>query len=265
MATKVVSTKGCSDGLRLQDRCVGRNDLEDLHRFKQVCCCWNLFTKKITKHKKDTIRTALVKYDPILTAHYYSQDQTRYDQINSAALHLKISTAASLASHGLLSYLDIISLCNVDLESVPDEGLASLVSCVERSVRIENVNNCNIILDSVKSKWLTIKKQTLTSEETRTLVRAMESKVEKVQLGLSGAEDVTLDVAALTQYSGKGKCETVYCENIFIDKYEAELRNWVKRTDSLLDESFQMPRLYMRRNFKTFCRLANFVLPFPII
>ena len=116
-----------------------------------------------------------------------------------------------------------------------------------------------------QSKWLTIQKQSLTSEETRVLVRAVESKVENVEFGLSGGEGVTLDVAALTQYSGKGKCETVYCENIFIDMYEAELRNWVKRTDSLLDESFQMPRLYMRRNFKTFCRLANFVLPFPII
>ena len=215
----------------------------------------------------------MVKYDSILTATGFdSQDQTIFGQIRTAALLHKISSAASLAHHGLLSYLETMSLRDVDLESVPDESLASLVSCVERSVTIGNVNNCNIILDSVKSKWLTIQKQSLTSEETRVLVRAMESKVENVEFGLSGGEGVTLDVAALTQYSGKGNCEYVFWENIFFDKYEAELRSWVKRTDSELNEyvSPMNPNrvrysLYMRWNFKSFCRLANYVLPFPII
>ena len=234
--------------------------------------------KKIMKHRKDTIRTAMVTYGPILrwsiwssVQYYFNIDQTRSNQIRTAALLHKISTVASLAHHGLLSYLETMSFTDVDLSSVPDESLASLVSCVEQNVRIENVNNCNIILDSVKSKWFNIKKQNLTSEETRTLVKAMESKVEKVRFGLSGGGGVTLDVAALTQYSGQGKCQTVYWGNIFFDKYKAELRSWVKRTDSILDE-YETPMnptvrysLHMRRNFRSFCRLANFVLPFPII
>ena len=235
--------------------------------------------KKIMKHRKDTIRTAMVTYGPILrwsifsVPYHYTTNHTRSNQIRYAGLLHKISTAASLAHHGLLSYLEIMTLRDVDLRSVPDESLASLVSCVEHSVRIENVNNCNIILDSVKSKWLTIQKQSLTSEETRTLVRAMESKVEIVEFGLYGGDGATLDVAALTQYSGQGKCQTVYWGNIFFDKYKAELRSWVKRTDSELDkyESTMNPNptvrysLHIRLNYKTFCRLANLVLPFPII
>ena len=206
----------------------------------------------------------MVKYDPILTIYHYTTNQTRSNQIRYAALLHKISSAASLAHHGLLRYLDIISLCNMDLRSVPDESLASLVSCVERCVAIENVNNCNIILDSVKSKWLTIKKQSLTSEETRTLVRAMESKVEEVNLGLLDEESVSLDMAALTYYSGEGKCEAVNLGKIFFGKYEAELRNWVKRIDcKVVNENFN-PRLCMRWNFIKFGNLANFVLPFPL-
>ena len=222
----------------------------------------------------------MVTYGPILrwsiwssVQYYFNINQTRSNQIRTAALLHKISTVASLAHHGLLSSLESMSFTDVDLSSIPDESLASLVSCVNLSVTIENVKNCNSILDGVKSERLAIQKQTLTSEETRTLVKAMESKVEKVEFGLSGAEGVTLDLVALTQYSGQGKCQTVYWENIFFDKYEAELRNWVKRTDSELDE-YESPMnpnpsvhytLYMRWNFKSFCRLANFVLPFPII
>merc|ERR1712242_83458 len=158
--------------------------------------------KKIMKHRKDTIRTAMVTYGPILrwsifsVPYHYTTNHTRSNQIRYAGLLHKISTAASLAHHGLLSYLETMSFTDVDLSSVPDESLASLVSCVEQNVTIENVKNCNIILDSVKSKWFNIRKQTLTSEETRTLVRAMETKVETVEfrLGWRG-EGVTLDMA----------------------------------------------------------------------
>ena len=109
----------------------------------------------------------------------------------------------------------------------------------------------------------------LSSEETQALVRAMESNIETVVLGFE--DEVSLDITALTQYSGKGKCQIVYWGNIFFDKYEAELRSWVKRTDSRLEkyESTMNPTvrytLFMRGNFKRFCRLANYVLPFPII
>ena len=50
-------------------------------------------------------------------------------------------------------------------------------------------------------------RQTLSTKETRALVRAMESHVEVVALGNEG--EVSLDIKALTQYSGQGKCEAV--------------------------------------------------------
>ena len=71
----------------------------------------------------------------------------------------------------------------MDLASVHVEHLASLFSCVmvTYNVCIINVSNCNLvsILDSVKSEDLFISKQRLSSEETRVLVRAMESRVER--------------------------------------------------------------------------------------
>merc|ERR1719195_1361369 len=99
----------------------------------------------------------------------------------------------------------MMRLDGLDLASIPAEHLASLVSFVTRNVDIINVRNCDLIniLDNIKSKVLRISSMTLNSEETRALVRAMESRVERVILGFEG--EVILDIRALTQYSGQGK------------------------------------------------------------
>ena len=88
----------------------------------------------------------------------------------------------------LLGPVNFVSLRDVDLASVPAEHLASLASCVINDLIINNVSNCDLvsILDSVKCKGLKINRQTLSSEETQALVRAMESRVEVVVLGLGG-------------------------------------------------------------------------------
>ena len=139
----------------------------------------------------------------------------------------EITTAASLAHHGMLGSVQSMRLSDVDLSSVPAEHLASLASCVTRSVSICNVSNCDLvsILDSVKSVELNISRQTLSSEETRALVRAMETGVELVVLGRGG--EMSLDIRALTQYSGQGKCEWVSCH--YADKYREEVRAWARR------------------------------------
>ena len=95
-----------------------------------------------------------------------------------------ITCAASLAHHGLLSSVEEMRLCDVDLTSVPAEHLASLASCVTRCVYIWNISGCGLvtILDNVKSKVLWIISQSLGSEETQALVRAMESGVEIVKM-----------------------------------------------------------------------------------
>ena len=67
-------------------------------------------------------------------------------------------------------------LRNIDIASVPTEHLASLASCVEYSLAINNnVSNCDLgsILGSVKCELLCISNQTLSREETQALVRAM--------------------------------------------------------------------------------------------
>ena len=75
-----------------------------------------------------------------------------------------------------------MSLWDVDLTSVPAEHLASLFSSVTMGVDISNVSGLVNILDSVKSKVLTIISQSLGTEETQALVQAMESGVEVVRL-----------------------------------------------------------------------------------
>ena len=114
-----------------------------------------------------------------------------------------VSCAARLAHYGFHRSVNGLSLSKVNLSSVPAEHLASLASCVSRSVDIRNVSGCDLspILDSLKCEWLTIVDQSLNTEETQALVLAMETGVENVRL-----EDVTLDIDALARYSGQGKC-----------------------------------------------------------
>ena len=137
-----------------------------------------------------------------------------------------VSCAVSLAHHRLLGSVKDMGLRNVDLTSVPAEHLASLVSSVSWSVYIENVSGCDLvtILDSVKSRWLVIKDQSLGREETQALVQAMESRVEEVVL----REGVTLDIRDLGEYSGQGKCRFVGCWGDTADRYREQLRTWAK-------------------------------------
>ena len=129
--------------------------------------------------------------------------------------------SASLAHHGLLSSVRKMTLCDVNLSPVPAQHLASLASCVTSDLHIQNVSGCNLvsILTSVKCKRLGI--YSLGREETKALVQAMESGVEEVMLG----GRVTLDIEALTEYSGQGVCREVELRG---DRYREEMRTWAK-------------------------------------
>ena len=89
----------------------------------------------------------------------------------------KISTAASLIHHKLFGSVNMATmrLDGLDLASVPAEYLASLTACVTELVEIWNVSNIDLtsILDRCKSAVLNIDNQTLSTEETQALVRAM--------------------------------------------------------------------------------------------
>ena len=199
---------------------VGMDQHENIPKCRQVCQGWNVMVPKMTKHKKDTFKREAEslaakireKWGYFFGAHLYD-----------------IRIGASLAHHELLGSVDIMSCHVVNLASVPAEHLASLTSCVTRAVDISNVSNCDIIsfLNSVKSEVLRISRQRLSSEETMELLRAMETHVERVELGFWG--DMSLDINILTQYSGQGKCWEVVCWDDTGTKYREEVRSWAEK------------------------------------
>ena len=139
-----------------------------------------------------------------------------------------ITCAASQAHHGLLQPVLLMKLWlwDVDLTSVPAAHLASLVSRVMGQAYIKNVSGCNlaIILDSVRSKVLSICKISLGSEDTQALVRAMESHVVEVVL----YQEVTLDIRVLMEYSGRCICRNVECYGDTAPRYREQLSTWVR-------------------------------------
>ena len=175
--------------------------------------------------------------------------------------------AASLANHGLLGSVDILVLYGVDLSPVPAQHLASLISCVTKRLRIQNLSGGDLVsvLTSLKCEELHINRQSLGTEETRALVQAMDSGVKKVVLIES--ERVTLDIDALTKYSGQGVCNRVelyYAQ----ERYNEDLRTWARSRNWNVDMKFSDRFLKWPKYLEIFSpSVANFlkknVLPVP--
>ena len=143
----------------------------------------------------------------------------------------EITSAASLAHHGLLRSVERMSLWDVDLSSVPAEHLASLANCVTGVVGIGNVSNTDLIsfLDRSKSEWLHISNESLSTAETQALVRAM-ANVARVFLGSGG--EVTLDMSTLVTYDGQGRCDNLYFWYNTYDKYREDVQRWLAERSS---------------------------------
>ena len=139
-----------------------------------------------------------------------------------------VTTAASLAHHGLLGSVKLYNLLlwNFDLSSIPSQQLVSLISRVTGFVSIENVSGCDLvtILDSVKSKILEINNQRLGREETQALVRAMETRVENLDL-----IGVNLDMEVMENYNLQGKCRVVTSTRTFGDRELPEVMRTLAR------------------------------------
>ena len=144
--------------------------------------------------------------------------------VNSDIMNLK--WGARLAHHGLLNSVVRLNLYNVDLSPVPAQHLASLASCVTRSLSIRRVSGCDLVslLSSLKCENLRIISRSLGREETQALVEAMESGVEWVEL----EDEVTLDMKALAEYSGQGVCREVELYYDTADRYSEELVTWAR-------------------------------------
>ena len=142
-----------------------------------------------------------------------------------------IIEAASLAHNGRLKSVEHLQLEDVDLSNVLH--LASLTSSSSSYLVIKNVGNCDLteVLESIKCNKLEITSQRLGREETQALVRAMESRLDEVEIGFSvarkhGPEDIT----ALLTYSGQGKCGrlVINCDEDTAIKYLGAMEAWVK-------------------------------------
>ena len=137
----------------------------------------------------------------------------------------EITCAASLAYCGLLNSVDGMRLRGLDLASVPAQHLASLVSCVTWNIEIRSdVSGCDLVsfLDSLKCEWLYVG-VSLDSDETKALVRAMESQVVNVRIRDVYGNNMTLDITTLTKYSGKGKCSQIQC---YERQFKEDMKTW---------------------------------------
>ena len=137
---------------------VGLKSCEDMHKCRRVSQSWSEMISLMTKFKKDPIR----KKAENLAAEI--RDNWMWPH---APILPEITTAASLAHHGILGSVEDMVLENVDLTSVPVKHLASLASCVTQCVEIINISNVIIILDSVNCETLSISRQSLSSEDTK--------------------------------------------------------------------------------------------------
>ena len=143
--------------------------------------------------------------------------------------------AALTHHHHILCKIDSIVVIDVDLSTVPTSHLMSLVSSVTDTLLVEDVTGCDLVtlLDLVQCVRIIIKRQILKSEETQALVRAMESRVEKVRL-----DDVELDMETLTEYSGQGSCLVLDYETdeIATDvKNVGKLKTWATENTWMLN------------------------------
>ena len=144
----------------------------------------------------------------------------------------EIACAGSLAQRGLLDddAIGWMWLQNVDLSSVPSAHLASLVSYATVLLELKDVTGCDLVrlLDSAllqqEDDGLVISDMSLGTEETKALVRAMETRVGTVTLGNKG--EVSLDIRALTEYSGKGKCAQLTFYDQTATQYLKDLTTW---------------------------------------
>ena len=136
----------------------------------------------------------------------------------------------------------ITALVDVDLTSIPIERLSSLVSfgIGPWFISIKNVSGCNLvdIIDSYnKILGCSFENQILGSEETKALVRVMDTRVEFLKL-----DSVTVDIEALLKYNGQGTCRTITYVG---DTATREiLRSWAQsRNWAVVEESEDLFRI----------------------
>ena len=143
----------------------------------------------------------------------------------------EVTCAAALSTHGALTQAHRLNIAEVktmnlrelDISTIPAEEVANLTQCIRESVEINNVHgDLSPVLSNVKCDVLRISKATLSTAETQSLVTAMVSGVEKVELG----RGVAVDMETLALYDGKGECRIVWLWGQII--YREQVNMWTK-------------------------------------
>ena len=153
----------------------------------------------------------------------------------------EIPCGAILAHKGLL-VSETLELVNVNLASIPAHHLTALISSVTSIVSIDGVSGCDLVtlLDSIRCRRLLVENQSLGTEETKAMVKAMETCLEKLYL----YGDV-VDVDTLNKYSGHGKCCEVTSyksdDRELVAELREGLRSWISKG---WEVSFDCPTLF---------------------
>ena len=161
----------------------------------------------------------------------------------------EVLCGAALAEHNLLGSVNLTELVDVDLSDVPDKRLASLASCVIATFATLDIRNVTgsqqiaTLITNLKCYVLSIKRQSLGLGETQALVQAMQTGVEVVML----TGEVSLDMDALSEYSGQGVCRRVQLYGNAAVKLKEALRMWASsnrnwRVAKDTDEMFSIYR-----------------------
>ena len=157
----------------------------------------------------------------------------------------------------------------MDLSTVPGEHLCSLASSVTYIFRIQNLRGCDMIkiIDSVKCNKLSIINQNLDREATEAVLRAMDTRIEVVEIlddnfyrfawdFFLKEEDFKwmLDREALTKYNGKGRCRNIIlCGGRYKQWYRQWLRDWAQDKDwSVGYDDWRGMEVHRHRNTETF-------------
>ena len=230
--------------------------LDNMHKCRQVCQSWNVMISQTTEYKKDNIKSKVENFAGQIRAKWVMWEVGI--PLNTID---EIVPAASLAHHGLLGSVERIVLQNIDLRYVPAKHLASLASCTTEGIAIWNVwiSDMSPILDNINCEVVSIQRNCLNSEETQALLRVMASRVGRVYLH----GDVSLDITALTQYNGTGRCWGVVLLRDTADKlYTKKMKRWSRRIDWIVprddDEALDIQRMVLISH-ETF-----FLLPSPL-
>ena len=156
----------------------------------------------------------------------------------------KLVSAAALAAHGYITHVYVLTMADLDLGGVSAGNLANLVQCVSHRVRIFNIRgDLSPLLRSLRCRMLEMSDVNLSTANTKSLLAAMVSGVEEVELGMG----VTLDMKTLAQYDGKGDCRRVSVWGDANERYRAQMLSWMRRIDWKLEKVHGFKTTYARK------------------